>query len=112
MVLFFFVLFLPARYAVTNKSGIRVYDHENKTKNFREMEKQFHYLDAIRTAVSQIKTADRQGEERGMAEGIKKGKFEEKFEIANKLLNLHDTKTIADITGLTVKEVEELKKNQ
>ena len=48
--------------------------------------------------------------ERGKEEGREEGKKEGKLEIAKNLLDVLDNKTIAIKTGLTEKEIEELRK--
>ena len=51
-----------------------------------------------------------EGWESGFEEGKKIGKKEIKFQIATNLLGFMDDKTIAKNTGLSIKEVEELRK--
>ncbi len=51
------------------------------------------------------------GNAEGLAEGQAKGKLEEKINIAKELLDILDVGTIAQKTGLSIKEVEGLKKN-
>jgi predicted transposase/invertase (TIGR01784 family) len=68
----------------------------------KELEIYDRYLDVMRSSVSQLETA----EEIGIAKGIEKGKAE----VAKKLLGVLDVKTIAKTTGLTIEEIEKLKK--
>ncbi len=59
--------------------------------------------------VSGMNYAEKKGREEGIKEGIKKGEKEKQIEIARKLLKKKmDIKEIAEITGLTEKEIENL----
>jgi len=59
---------------------------------------------------SLFKTAVMEGEYRGEKRGLKKGKLEAKIEIAKNLLDILDIETIAIKTGLSIEEIEELKR--
>ncbi len=52
----------------------------------------------------------RRGEREGLAKGLAKGRTEGRREIAKKLLSMHDKPTIAEITGLSLEEIEALEK--
>ena len=69
-----------------------------------ELEAYDRYLDSIRSAFSQLETAE--------AIGRQEGKLEEKLAIAKELLKLKvlDSATIAHTTGLSIEQVEALKK--
>lgn len=80
-----------------------------------ELEAYDRYLDAIRSSGSQLDTAKMMGKMEGKIEGKMEGKIEGKMEekivIAKKLLaHLHST-DIAQITGLSIEVIENLKKN-
>ncbi len=66
--------------------------------SMQELEAYEHYWDTIRSAVGQIDAAEDRGEKRRA------------IAMAKKLLKLHDIKTVAEISELTIAEVEELKK--
>jgi len=72
-------------------------------------------LDEIRLQKSRIRHSREggltEGEAKGLAKGKAEGKLEEKINIAKQLLAFHDVATISQITGLSAKEVEELKNN-
>jgi predicted transposase/invertase (TIGR01784 family) len=68
-----------------------------------ELEAQERCLDAIRSQADQIKTA--------RIEGKEEGREERAVEIALQLLDVLDAATIAKKTGLTIDQVEQLKKN-
>lgn len=72
----------------------------------KELEAYDQYLDEIRSTASQLKTAKKQGEEIGK----EIGKLEEKLAIAKRLLKTNDVATVAEITELTIAQVEDLKK--
>jgi predicted transposase/invertase (TIGR01784 family) len=72
-----------------------------------ELEAQERCLDAIRSQADQIKTARIEGKE----EGREEGREEKAIEIALQLLDVLDAATIAKKTGLTIDQVEQLKKN-
>jgi predicted transposase/invertase (TIGR01784 family) len=87
-----------------------------------ELEAYDRYLDAIRSRASQLETALEMGMEKGIQkgmekgikkgikEGIKEGELRKALEVARELVNFHDTKTIARITGLSEAQIEELKR--
>ena len=56
-----------------------------------------------------VAKAKGEGWTEGKAEGKAEGKKEQAIEIANNLLNVLDSKTIASKTGLTIEEIEKLK---
>ena len=91
----------------------------------RELEAYDKYLDAIRSAASQLETAFEKGIAKGMEKGIAEGKAEGKaegmaegkakgekkkaIEIANQLLDILDIETVAKKTGLSIDEIKSLK---
>lgn len=76
-----------------------------------ELEAYDRYLDAIRSAKSQLETAEEIGREKGIAAGEARGERKKAIDMAQKLLNVLDVTSIAQISGLTIEEVEALKKN-
>ena len=68
-------------------------------------------LDAERSRLSQLDTAYEAGEEKGKLKGKLEGKQEKAVEIAVQLLNILDVSSIVQITGLSIEQVEQLKKN-
>ncbi|MBL1353051.1 MAG: Rpn family recombination-promoting nuclease/putative transposase [Zetaproteobacteria bacterium] len=50
------------------------------------------------------------GREEGLEQGLEQGRYQEKLTIAHSLLSLLDDKGIADVTGLSVKQVQNLRK--
>jgi len=80
--------------------AFNVLAQSNWSKN--ELEAYDHYLDAIRSSASQLETA----EDRGIA----KGELKKAVEIAQQLLDVLDVETIAQKTGLSLSEIEKLKK--
>lgn len=86
------------------KDAFEVLSQGNWSK--KELEAYDRYLDSIRSALSQIDTA----EERGIAKGIEQGARESKISIAKKLLDTMDSVTIAQITGLSIEDIEKLAK--
>jgi conserved hypothetical protein (putative transposase or invertase) len=86
------------------KEAFDVLAQSNWSKS--ELESYDKYLDAFRSAASQLETA----EEIGMAKGMEKGIAKSRVEIAQQLLDVLDVPTIAQKTGLSVKDVEALKK--
>ena len=77
------------------------------------LEKYNHHLDAIRSSASQFEAAEKIDFAIGFARGFEIGRREAKIEITKRLLELKCLATafIAKTTGLTIEEVEELKKN-
>ena len=83
----------------------------------KELEAYDKYLDAIRSAASQLETAFEKGIAKGMEKGIAEGKAEGKaegekkkaIEIANQLLDILDIETVAKKTGLSIDEIKSLK---
>ena len=67
----------------------------------KELEAYDKYLDAIRSAASQLDTA--------FEKGIAKGEKKKSIEIAKQLLDILDIETIAKKTGLSFAEVKDLK---
>ena len=65
---------------------------------------------SLRDKISELNAAERKGIEKGRKEGIEKGKKEEKLIIAKNLLDVLDNETIALKTGLTISDVENLRK--
>ena len=78
------------------------------------------YIENRRIAYSEIWTASEKGRMEGRTEGRIEGKvegkiegkMEEKVEIAKNLLDILDNATISQKTGLSIKEVEQLRENQ
>ena len=87
----------------------------------KELEAYDKYLDAIRSAASQLETAFEKGIAKGMEKGIAEGKAEgmaegkakgekkKAIEIANQLLDILDIETVAKKTGLSIDEIKSLK---
>ena len=74
-----------------------------------EKENYSYYCKKLHNDRDELFTAREIGKEEGLAEGISKGKNEEKIEIAKKMLGLGlDAVTISLATGLTKQEVESL----
>ena len=65
---------------------------------------------SLRDKISELNAAERKGIEKGRKEGIEKGKKEEKLIIAKNLLDVLDNETIALKTGLTISDVENLRR--
>ena len=65
---------------------------------------------SLRDKISELNAAERKGIEKGRKEGIEKGKKEETLIIAKNLLDVLDNETIALKTGLTISDVENLRK--
>ena len=63
-----------------------------------------------RDYTSTLQTAEKKGHAEGLAEGIEKGRAEEKIATARSLkaMGVLSAQQIADVTGLTVDEVERL----
>ncbi len=80
----------------------------------KELEAYDRYLDSIRSAASQLETAEEIGMAKGIAKGIAKGMAEgelkKALEIAKELLDVLDVATIAKKTGLSPQKIQELKK--
>jgi predicted transposase/invertase (TIGR01784 family) len=78
----------------------------------RELEAYDRYLDSIRSAASQLETAEEIGMAKGMAKGMEKGMVEgerkKALAIAQQLLDILDVPTIAQKTGLSIQEIESL----
>ncbi|HEV2601413.1 MAG TPA: Rpn family recombination-promoting nuclease/putative transposase [Candidatus Babeliales bacterium] len=74
----------------------------------KELEAYDRYLDQIRSSASQLETAY----DKGIVEGKMKGGLAKALEIAQDLLDVLDVATIARKTGLTVAQLEELKKRK
>jgi hypothetical protein len=66
-----------------------------------ELESYDRYLDNIRSEMNQLDTAE--------AKGLAKGEQKKALEIARKLLDILDIKTIAQKTGLSIEQVQKLK---
>ncbi len=77
-----------------------------------ELEAYDAYLDAARCTASQLETAEERGEIRGEARGLKMGAIEEKTKIAQKMFDRFDIDEIAEITGLSIADIENLKKRK
>jgi predicted transposase/invertase (TIGR01784 family) len=68
----------------------------------KELELYDRHLDAMRSSVSQLETAEEICRAEGRAQAT--------LELAQQLLDVLDVATIAKKTGLTVKELQQLKK--
>ena len=78
--------------------------------------KELNYYDRVSLKKGDDKnaliTAEIKGVKKGMQVGMEKGKFEEKLEIAkNSIKQGLDNKTVSLITGLSIKQIENLKDN-
>jgi predicted transposase/invertase (TIGR01784 family) len=71
-------------------------------------------LDDERSFASQIDTAAKEGRQEGRQEGREEGRWEEKMRLAEQLLksNMLDVPAIAQLTGLSATQIEELKKKK
>ena len=78
--------------------------------SIKELEAYDHYLDAIRSAASQLETAEEIGMQIGMQICMEKGMEKGIEKVAESLLDLLDVQTIAKKTGLSIQRIEELKK--
>ena len=65
---------------------------------------------SLRDKISELDAAEKKGLERGIEEGLAKGMEEGKKEVAINLLDVLDNETIALKTGLTISDVENLRK--
>ena len=63
----------------------------------------------LKDKVSALNEAERKGIEKGIKEGRKEGRKEGIREIAKKLLDILDNKTISEKTGLTEEEIQKLR---
>ena len=84
--------------------------YENSLKYYRDMN------NVVETAKDEgweagIEKGIAKGKAEGLAEGKAEGKKEQAIDIAKKLLDLLDSETIAEKTGLTVSEIESLKQD-
>lgn len=79
-----------------------------------ELEAYDRYLDAMRSYKSQLETAELKGELKGELRGELKGSLNKALDIAQELLKLNilDDKAISKATGLSIKQIEELKKSE
>ncbi|HAN09542.1 MAG TPA: hypothetical protein DCP90_02900 [Clostridiales bacterium] len=57
-----------------------------------------------------VKTARREGREEGIEEGREEGRKAEKIELAKNLIGILDINTISETTGLSIAEVQKIKK--
>ncbi|MCW8164444.1 Rpn family recombination-promoting nuclease/putative transposase [Verminephrobacter aporrectodeae subsp. tuberculatae] len=74
-----------------------------------EIESYQKYLDALRNEKSTLLDAETQGRARGMKEGIRKGRKQEKLAHARNLLALLDDEAIAQAIGLTLPAIRKLR---
>lgn len=65
---------------------------------------------ALKDKMSMLSGAKEEGIKEGMEKGIKEGMKQEKIIIAKNLLDVLDDKTISMKTGLSIKEVNELRR--
>jgi len=70
------------------------------------------YRDLINSVDTAFSEGVQEGFEKGIEKGMEKGKLEEKKEIAKSLLDVLDVEIISLKTGLTIEEIEKLKKNR
>ncbi|MCF7800105.1 Rpn family recombination-promoting nuclease/putative transposase [Candidatus Babeliales bacterium] len=90
------------------KEAFEVLNQCNWTR--KELEAYDEYLDRLRVARSQQKTLQEESKAAGLAEGKAEGEKKTKTKIAKNMLDKFDTKIISEITGLSLKEIEDLKK--
>ena len=80
--------------------------------NSKERDMYERRKESILEKVSLIESAEQKGIEKGLKEGLKKGENKKAIEIAiNAINNNLDDNTIQIITGLSLEEIKELKKN-
>ena len=65
---------------------------------------------SLRDKISELNAVERKGIEKGLKKGREEAKKEEKIAIAKNLLDILDNETIALKTGLTISDVENLRK--
>lgn len=86
---------------------------ERATWSTLELDIYDSYMIAIWAYNGQMDAAEERGVERGIQKGIEKGiekgELKKALEVAYRLLDTHDIKTIAEITGLSKNQIEELK---
>ncbi len=70
-----------------------------------------HYQEDLHYQASMVESSYGLGKKEGMKEGMKEGEKQKAVEIAQQLIDVLDTKTIAEKTGLSIVEVKELEKN-
>ena len=87
--------FLTAQIYNWNREELEIYDYVSMQEGKR---------------LSELETAKLEGEKRGIEKGIKEGERKKQIEIAKNLLDVLDIETIAQKTGLSEKEIEELRK--
>lgn len=80
----------------------------------RELEAYDLYLDSIRSAASQLDTAEQRGEAKGIIKGRAEGEMFAKIKIAKDLLeeNEMNIPAIAKITKLSIEEIEKLRESE
>ena len=76
----------------------------------RVREKGRERANSLRDKISELNAVERKGIEKGLKKGREEGKKEEKIAIAKNLLDILDNETIALKTGLTISDVENLRK--
>ncbi len=74
-----------------------------------EQDKYHKNLKVYRDLINSLDTAFNQGVEKGIQKGIQKGIEQEKLKLAEKLLDILDSETIALKTGLAVEVIENLR---
>jgi predicted transposase/invertase (TIGR01784 family) len=100
----------PSLNDVTFREAFMVLAQSNWSR--AELEAYDRYLDAMRSYASQLETAEEIGEARGEIKGEAKGRLAEKIALARELLDDFGIEKIAKKTGLTLEQVEALKKEQ
>lgn len=93
--------------ACMEQGVLREYLNQKSSEVFNMLLTEYDQEEAVRV---QREEAKEEGREEGREEGKVEGKEEKKVEIAVKLLDILDVKTIAETTGLSIEKVEELRK--
>jgi len=99
-----------------NAKGIKKAEKELDILKLSNEERKVYerYMENIRSRASIVhsnySSGMIDGEKKGLEKGIKKGEKKKSLEIARNLIGILDTKTISEKTGLSVEEIENLKK--
>ena len=83
------------------------------SRDQQEWENQFGYERFIHDCISREQYAYTQGEQRGIQQGIEQGEYKRALEAARRMLQakLGTAEQIADITQLSLDEIQSLQKN-
>ena len=83
------------------------------SRDQQEWENQFGYERFIHDCISREQYAYTQGEQRGIEQGIQQGEYKRALEAARRMLQaqLGTAEHIADITQLSLDEIQSLQKN-